>query len=133
MSEKPKRSWFRFHLSSAVALSVFCSGMLFLSVGKRIPTNEGKFAGYSTRQLGWPIGVLAIVEQPDGASYYCFRVRYYSNDEGPAYVPFRSVQLKGTTACLGYFLLDVATWTASIAGVAVASEFLIRRREARKT
>ena len=126
MSDKPKRSWFRFHLLTAVLMMVAAGGMLWVNFDKRdsytlildvepMPADEKP--AYEIFKQGWPL---------------VWRER---SDDG--YVPRRRMKRAGTPFYVDpSFAVAVTINILVAAGIILAaafvSESLIRRREGRK-
>jgi hypothetical protein len=114
MSEKPKRPWFRFHLLTAVILMFAAAVFLFWFVSP-VSYFHNEFAKIST--LGWPV-TLAV-----WGDYWI------SNPNS----------VRGALRCGDAFIfwygviIDFTIMIAALTLVAIYSESIIRRREARKT
>jgi hypothetical protein len=139
MSEaKPKRKFWQLHLSTAVLMMLFSGALLFANlstykgelrpcygaVGNPVYTADGiplrrisDIPTFYTQTYcrGWPFNYWKV-ELDTGDSHY----RFVSGSDNPRYF-YRNV---GLDCILGVMLLAAATFTL---------EFLIRRREARKT
>ena len=113
MVDKPKRRWFRFHLSTAILLSLTTGALMwanYVSVACDEPdTDYPDYAGIqhhvSSKRLGWPVVYTQL----------------YDNGH-------RLNELKTMVIPLINFAIAIAI----IALVASLSEYTIRRREARK-
>ncbi len=121
MSEpaKPKRPWFRFHLSTAVLLTLTAGGMVWPNV---IPNPRYQYVHYTYRAMysryyGWPVAFAwshnrAVIDEERKIS------------RGELY-PMKLSWIPG-------LLIDGAFFVGVLGLVAFLSESIIRHREARK-
>ena len=101
MTDKPKRKFWQFHLSTAV-LMMFATGGVLLANHREYEFTPGSIMGernYPKTGSGWPFNI-----------------------ESSQILDFRSA----------YILFNVGTGVCIVIGLGVASEYLLRRREARK-
>ena len=106
MSEKLKRPWFRFHLLTAVLMTFAAGGLVLENPLKQ--KVDGMPAFYAR---GWPISAMYDID-PD----------YWS-------APAEPIQFRVDAA---HIVMDIAFSIVALSAVALASESLLRRREARK-
>jgi len=110
MSEKPRRKWFRFHLLTAVLLSLTAGGLLLFNMRLY---NVGR--GFSTAQ-GWPFPWAETLNPVDHINWTTEQQQLY-------FTP----QLKPVG-----MVVDALVGLGILLTVSVASEFYTRRREAPK-
>lgn len=131
MSEKSKRPWFRFHLSTAVLFVLVGGGIVGANVTNRLPqltkTDEEGFnleelKVYSLyqhgveEQYGWPLIARNVID------------RYRSGSPiRPLIAPLTISQWNHSA-----LLLDLLIAAGLLVCVTLTNEFIIRRREARK-
>jgi len=116
MSDKPKRPWFRFHLLTAVLLMITAGLLLWRLFRTRwhhgsLSTNHDSppvATGWKSTTYGWP-----------------FKEAIGFSEEFPSRTQGIHVHLP--------FVYDLAIWLAILFAVAAISEFLLRRRESRKS
>jgi hypothetical protein len=106
MKDKPKRRWFRFHLQTAVVMMIVSGGMLWLNISRSHDIKGGE----ESYRCGWPM-----------TWYWTCLI---TDNVPPEYGGF--TEGKG-------LLVDVAIVLCVVSAVAVISELLLRRLEARKT
>ena len=134
MSEKPKRRWFRFHLLTAVLMMLVAGGVLWLNV-RVFRLNSAEVA------RGWPLPLYtrALPEGIDPETGF-YRQSFRSGLGGapPGFKRFNSagllLDLDPDPALRPFgLMLDFAMLVSAVAGAALISESIIRRREGRKT
>jgi hypothetical protein len=116
MSEKPKRPWFRFHLLTAVALVLIAGAFIGANLTNRLTFwQELRFYlhGGTEHRYGWPM-----------VAYEAGAIRCSDPDRGEReYTNWNQMAIA----------VDCISGIGLLLAAATASEWLIRRREARKT
>ena len=117
MTSSPKRPWFRFHLLTAVLMMV-AAGYLLRQNCMRVETETGSDMAAADAM----VRMTAYVTDP----YYVYGwpSTIYSTGKFDLYVPHW--HFKGV-------IINASTAISVLVAVACVSEWLIRRREARKT
>ena len=125
MSDKPKRSWFRFHLLTAVLMVVAAGGLMWLNT--RV-TNTAELAQSHQEYLEkYPDRLRNGVPNVDWSEII-------GSDYGwpaTAFVLSGSNRVQSHWIWLGV-IADCAAITILLAIVALVSESIVRRREGRK-
>ena len=115
MSEKTKRRWFQFHLSTALVVMLTAGVALALSLPERAYywSAHDHLAEESIGTVrGWPLAFHIVRMQLAG-------------DGEVFYIPCPSWNYSN-------LFIDIASTLAALVAVAILSEAIIRRREARK-
>jgi hypothetical protein len=118
MSEKPKRPWFRFHLLTAIVLVISSGGLIGLNTVLRF-TEVSKPDIQEVRRVeyhgyGWPL------------------VTYVKSDVLGTGIDGKWREGKPNVIPIAV-LADGSATLALLVAITFLSEYLIRRREARKT
>jgi hypothetical protein len=125
MNNKPKRPWFRFHLLTAVLMMFAAGGVIGVNTCERVfreyqtmpdsANSESRLLRTQLWGMGWPF------------CYFQTRatvVRHKGDwDLGPNHEPIEKMPLAG----------DIIIGVGIVIALAFVSEFLLRRREGRKT
>jgi hypothetical protein len=150
MSEKPKRPWFRFHLLTAVLVMLATASLLYLNLQvaqegveeasfgiRSSPSGKMGSEYWSKASIGWP---CAFYEQRQ------LLAKAYVEHLDPSAVPAAEPTAIGDMlraaddpsidirrVAYAKLWLDVCIAMASLTVVAILSESILRRRDARKT
>jgi hypothetical protein len=131
LETQTKRSWFRFHLLTAV-VAMICSAILLLSNFRKRETKEliqETDGAFIEEQYGWPLVAYRTVsdELADATRAMQEQIRSHSVSTARPYPRVPNELSRRGLIC------DVFIAFGILVAVAFASEWLIRRREARKT
>jgi hypothetical protein len=138
--EKPKRKFWRFHLATAIVLVFVASGLLRANMTDRMPkSDEASLAGENhdllalqflklymagiRKRYGWPLVAIELVVA------YEHEVEFAVDGVPPSIAKDTPFLRWNRTAVA----IDSLVTVGLVLAVAFASEWLIRRREARKT
>jgi len=149
---KPKRLWFRFHLSTAVLLMIVASVLLWanmrsyseevwtegsesrevtiddaMAIETRLANDgSGRIGRYVRKRFyGWPFEALEVWETVEFRDHFWLAIDDKLNQQ-----PFHRWNIKNV---LWNLLIDIGSTLAALAAVVSGSEWRIRRREDRKS
>jgi hypothetical protein len=118
MTESKRRFW-RIHLSTAIMLMFVMAVVLGLNFSRiKSPTSPERF-------YGWPM-FLCVYGENSAFSYLQFR----DSVDGTPFMPWEELRVLNFAL---FVLCDVAVCAALLIIVAMPCEYLIRRREIRRT
>lgn len=124
MNENPERRWFRFHLLTLLLIALVAGGLLSLNVSMRLDHAKSHYErGWPFTMYGGNSAIPMVLLWKDNPEVY-----WIPDPNGPGPEP---IGLNGEWY-IRDLLLNTATIFAVIAATAVASEFFLRRREARR-
>jgi len=123
MSSSPKRSWFRFHLPTAVLMMFAAGGFVWLNACKR--PSQGTFTGRNMIfaescqpvAYGWPSDIMVQAH----STYTSSGVIVYD------------AQFPIIRYCRTGIVVDIAAFALLVGSCGAFCEYLIRRREVRKS
>lgn len=105
-----KRRWFRLHLSTLMLVVFWCATMQLLShKGLNLTAVKVTRDGWTAKQLGFPLRTFEEIHWTHQGERFMTAQSYPEN-----------------------VLIDLLFWVASTFALGFISEYLIRRREARK-
>lgn len=122
MTGKSNRRWFQFHLSTAALMMVVAGVLIFLNVKeyhRQLYNEELAHEVFSNPGNGLSAKLL-------GLSYYGWPWTFY-DERGANIFGYKIGQWSYHS-----LILDIASWAGILVLCFIASEFLLRRREARK-
>ena len=124
MSDKPKRPWFRFHLLTAVLLMLAAGGIMSANLigyeGRAVSVEYFNEKGVMhERRWGWPWPAAYSTQYPPLGRELLLEIGTMDKHNASGYVT-------------KHVVYDVCVGALILAAIALVSESLLRRREARR-